>query len=293
MVYDANRACFDLEIYCSIILSFKFLSNYISSQHFQGWSFWNPSFYMAIPLEQICKNLFLENITKQPYQLIRKIKVVIKMKLHESKATIMKSLLNYPRIDPKDIFIVLYIIITRLNAKILKITETIKKGDFVSGEILFKIPEDEETNINLLLDGTSKQLIITCKHKKMSEITDLIRNIKNNVYSLTEKFSKLNEDEKKEIRNLFKILKEIDRTSLSILSQENVEKIYFLLSLLRERICEYTKNLIEISLKTEWWLKILNNLRTEPNTKLGTDIAKKLLTELSRWKEKICERIKI
>jgi len=215
------------------------------------------------------------------------------MKLHESKATIMKSLLNYPRIDPKDIFIVLYIIITRLNAKILKITETIKKGDFVSGEILFKIPEDEETNINLLLDGTSKQLIITCKHKKMSEITDLIRNIKNNVYSLTEKFSKLNEDEKKEIRNLFKILKEIDRTSLSILSQENVEKIYFLLSLLRERICEYTKNLIEISLKTEWWLKILNNLRTEPNTKLGTDIAKKLLTELSRWKEKICERIKI
>jgi hypothetical protein len=215
------------------------------------------------------------------------------MKSYESKSISIKLPSNYPEIDLKDVFIASYIAVTKFNAKILKINETIRKDNLISGELLFKIPKNEDILINILLDGTSKQLIITCQYEKTNEIDNLIRDIENNISFLVEKFSKLSEEERTKIRRVVKVLKEIDRTSLSILSQEDVEKIYFLLSLLRERICEYTKNLIEISLKTERWLKILNNLRTEPNTKLDNDTAKKLLSELSHWKEKICERIKI
>lgn len=156
-----------------------------------------------------------------------------------------------------------------------------------------KFQKNGEILINMFFDGISKQLIIKCQYEKTNETNNIIRDIKSNISFLVEKFSKLNEYGKTEIRKMFKILKEMDRASLSILSQKDVEEIYFLLSLLRERICEYTKDLIEISLKTGQWLKILNNLRKELNTKLDNDIAKKLLSELSYWKEKICNRIKI
>lgn len=63
------------------------------------------------------------------------------MKLHESKSTSIKLLLNFPEIDPRDTFIVLYLVATKLNAKILKVTETIRKTNLISGELFFKIPK--------------------------------------------------------------------------------------------------------------------------------------------------------
>ncbi|MHA1723004.1 MAG: hypothetical protein ACTSXW_08005 [Candidatus Baldrarchaeia archaeon] len=208
----------------------------------------------------------------------------------ETKSMETMRSIKFSEISPKDIFMLSYLAVSQLNVKILKIA-----GKFKKSELTFKILKDKEIPVSLLIDGESKQIIITCRYKdkEINKINNILQNIKSKILQLIENFTKLNEGDRKEIREIFKVIKEIDRTATSLLNQDNLEKIYFLLSLLRERACNYGKNLIEISIKSARWLNILNNLRKERAVQLSTKITENLLLDLSNWKEELYKRLKI
>jgi len=217
----------------------------------------------------------------------------VKTKNFETKDTETKRSIKFSEISPKDIFMLSYLAVSQLNVKISRVTEKFKKGELMIGELAFKILKDKEMPASLLIDGESRQITITCQHKEINEIDDLLYDIEGKISQLIENFAKLNEEDRKEIREIFKVVKEIDRTTTSLLNQDNIEKLYFSLSLLRERACNYAKNLIEISIKSGRWLNILNNLRKEHAAKLSTEIVKNILLDLSRWKEELYKRLKI
>lgn len=215
-----------------------------------------------------------------------------KIKSSKSKNKEIKISIKCPTIDPKDLYMLSYIVLSRLDAKIIRMVENLKKDNLAIGELYFQIPKREKIPMSLLLYGESNQLTITCKHKEINEAENLIRNVGNDVLRLAENFSKLNEENKKRFREVFKILKEVDRTIQSILNRRGVEELYFSLSLLRERTCSSTKNLLDISIKTGHWLNILNSLRKGRNDKLSKETAKKLLLDLFYWKERILQDFK-
>lgn len=217
----------------------------------------------------------------------------VKTKNFKTKDTETKRSIKFSEINPKDIFMLSYLVISQLNVKISRATEKFKKGKLMVGELAFKILKDKEIPVSLLIDGESGLITIACQYKEVNEINDLLHDIKSKISQLVENFSKLNEEDRKEIRETFKVVKEIDRTTTSLLNQDNIEKIYFSLSLLRERACNCAKKLIEISIKSEQWLDILNNLRKKHAPKLSTEIVKNLLLDLSHWKEELYKRLKI
>ncbi|MHA1582018.1 MAG: hypothetical protein ACTSYM_05960 [Candidatus Baldrarchaeia archaeon] len=216
----------------------------------------------------------------------------IKIKNSELKSIETKMSIKCPDISPKDLFMLFYITLSQLDVKILKITEKLKKGNLVVGELYFQAPKQEKAFMSLVLNEESNQFTITCKYKEINEVKSLIHEIENKVFRLAENFSKLNEKSKEELRELFKVVKEVDRAIQSILSQKGVEELYFSLSLLRERACNYAKDLLDISIKTGQWLNILNRFRKNHNVELTKETAKKLLLDLLYWKKRILQEIR-
>ncbi len=216
----------------------------------------------------------------------------VEIKNSESKNTETKMLIKCSGISPKDLFMLSYIALSQLDAEILKTVEKLKKGNLIVGELYFQISKREKMPMSLSLYRESNQLTITCKYKEINEAKSLICNIGNKISRLAENFSKLNEESKEKLREIFRVIKEIDRTIQSILNQKNVEELYFSLSLLRERACNSAKNLLDISIKTGQWLNILNSLRKDHNVGLNTETAKKLLLDLLYWKKRILQEFK-
>jgi len=219
-------------------------------------------------------------------------RINIKTNSVETKNTEIKVSIKFSEISPGDLFILSYIIISQLNAKILKTVEKLKKGELVVGELKFQVPAEENLSMNISLCSESNQLTISCKHKEKDKVEDLIYNIANEISSAIKNFSKLDEENKENFRKIFKVIKEIDRTILTISYQKNIEELYFSLSLLRERTCNH-KDLIEMSIRTGQWLNILNTLRKSRNAKLGSETAKKLLSDLLYWKKELCKNLKM
>lgn len=216
----------------------------------------------------------------------------VEIKNSKPKNTETKMLIKCPGISPKDLFMLSYIALSQLDAEILKTVEKLKKGNLIVGELYFQISKREKMPMSLSLHGESNQLTITCKYKEINEAKSLICNIGNKISRLAENFSKLNEESKEKLREIFRVIKEIDRTIRSILNQKNVEELYFSLSLLRERACNSAKNLLDISIKTGQWLNILNSLRKDHNVGLNMETAKKLLLDLLYWKKGILQEFK-
>jgi len=217
----------------------------------------------------------------------------IKIKNSELKNMETKMSIKCPDISPKDLFMLFYIAFSQLDIKILKMVEKLKKDDLVVGELYFQAPKQEKVFMSFVFNEESNQFSITYKYKEINEVKSLIHEVENKVLRLAENFSKLNEKNKEELRELFKVIKEVDRTIQSILNQKNVEEIYFLLSLLRERACNYAKDLLDISIKTGQWLNILNSLRKNHNIELSKETAKKLLLDLLYWKKRILKKLEI